>query len=155
VIRDFHACDFLDQYYQFNTIKPVSAQYSDRSAYEDDLVWKAERAAESNWSRPRPSSIEIARMEAAIVWPARYLASRSAIAPRGAGHRIRALAIVTSVMLHTGSRFPVGSRSDGIARASISLPRCWGAMGWRCSEKGWLYPLIRRERRKPGAGSIP
>jgi hypothetical protein len=26
VIRDFHACDFLDQYYQFNTIKPVSAQ---------------------------------------------------------------------------------------------------------------------------------
>jgi hypothetical protein len=26
VIRDFHACDFLDQYYQFNTIEPVSAQ---------------------------------------------------------------------------------------------------------------------------------
>jgi hypothetical protein len=26
VIRDFHACHFLDQYYQFNTIKPVSAQ---------------------------------------------------------------------------------------------------------------------------------
>jgi hypothetical protein len=26
VIRDFHACDFLDQYYQFEAIKPVSAQ---------------------------------------------------------------------------------------------------------------------------------
>jgi hypothetical protein len=26
VIRDFNACDFLDQYYQFKTIKPVSAQ---------------------------------------------------------------------------------------------------------------------------------
>ena len=26
MIRDFHACDFLDQYYQFNTIKPVGAQ---------------------------------------------------------------------------------------------------------------------------------
>ena len=26
MIHDFHACDFLDQYYQFNTIKPISAQ---------------------------------------------------------------------------------------------------------------------------------
>jgi hypothetical protein len=48
-------------------------EYSDRAVYEDDPVWKAERAAESNWSRPRPSSIEIARMETAIVWPAHYL----------------------------------------------------------------------------------
>src|SRR5215468_7301551 len=46
---------------------------SDRAAYEDDPVWKAERAAESNWTKPRPSSIEIARIETAIVWPARYL----------------------------------------------------------------------------------
>jgi hypothetical protein len=48
-------------------------EYSDRAAYEDDAVWKAERAAESNWSRPRPSSIDIVNMETAIVWPARYL----------------------------------------------------------------------------------
>jgi hypothetical protein len=26
VIRDFHAGEFLNQYYQFNTIEPVSAQ---------------------------------------------------------------------------------------------------------------------------------
>ena len=26
MIHDFHACDFLDQDYQFNTIKPISAQ---------------------------------------------------------------------------------------------------------------------------------
>jgi hypothetical protein len=48
-------------------------EYSDRACYEDDPVWKAERAAESNWTKPRPSAIEITRMETAIVWPARYL----------------------------------------------------------------------------------
>jgi len=26
VVRDFHACEFLDQYYQFKTIEPVSPQ---------------------------------------------------------------------------------------------------------------------------------
>jgi hypothetical protein len=36
-------------------------------------MWKADHAAESNWTKPRPSSIEITRMETAIVWPARYL----------------------------------------------------------------------------------
>jgi hypothetical protein len=56
-----------------NSWPAVVHEYSDRSAYEDDPVWKAERAADSNWNRPRPSSIEIARMETAIVWPARYL----------------------------------------------------------------------------------
>jgi hypothetical protein len=48
-------------------------EYSDRAAYEDDPIWKAERAVGSNWTKPRPSSIEIARMETAIIWPARYL----------------------------------------------------------------------------------
>jgi hypothetical protein len=51
----------------------LSVSGADRAGYEDDPIWKAERAAESNWTRPRPSSVEIARMEAAIVWPARYL----------------------------------------------------------------------------------
>ena len=52
------------------------AQCSDRAGYEDDPAWKTERAAESNWAKPRPSSIEIAQiaqMGTAIVWPARYL----------------------------------------------------------------------------------
>ena len=26
IVRNFHACDFLDQYYQFQTIEPVSPQ---------------------------------------------------------------------------------------------------------------------------------
>jgi hypothetical protein len=56
-----------------NSWPAILHECSDRAAYEDDPVWKAERAAESNWTKPRPSSIEIARMETAIVWPARYL----------------------------------------------------------------------------------
>jgi hypothetical protein len=56
-----------------NSWPAILHEYSDRAAYEDDPVWKAERAAGSNWTKPRPSSIEIARMEMAIVWPARYL----------------------------------------------------------------------------------
>jgi hypothetical protein len=56
-----------------NAWPAVVHEYSDRTGYEDDPVWKAERAAESYWTKPRPSSIEIARMETAIVWPARYL----------------------------------------------------------------------------------
>jgi hypothetical protein len=56
-----------------NSWPAILHEYSDRAAYEDDPIWKAERAAESNRTKPRPSSIEIARMETAIVWPARYL----------------------------------------------------------------------------------
>jgi len=56
-----------------NSWPTILHEYSDRAGYEDDPVWKAERAAESNWTKPRPSSIEIACMEMAIVWPARYL----------------------------------------------------------------------------------
>jgi hypothetical protein len=56
-----------------NSWPAILHEYSDRAAYEDDPAWKAERAAESNWTKPRPSAIEIARMETAIVWPARYL----------------------------------------------------------------------------------
>jgi hypothetical protein len=43
-----------------NSWLAILHEYSDRATYEDDPVWKAERAAESNWSRPRPSSAEIA-----------------------------------------------------------------------------------------------
>ena len=56
-----------------NSWPAILHEYSDRAAYEDDPIWKAERAAEANWTKPRPSSVEIARMETAIVWPARYL----------------------------------------------------------------------------------
>src|SRR5262249_26311602 len=56
-----------------NSWPTILHECSDRAAYEDDPVWKAERAAESNWTKLRPSSIKIARMETAIVWPARYL----------------------------------------------------------------------------------
>jgi len=56
-----------------NSWPTILHEYSDRATYEDDPVWKAERAAKSNWTKPRPSSIEITRMETAIVWPAHYL----------------------------------------------------------------------------------
>jgi hypothetical protein len=37
-----------------NSWPAILHEYSDRAAYEDDPVWKAERAAESNWTKPRP-----------------------------------------------------------------------------------------------------
>jgi hypothetical protein len=81
----------------FNNSWPaILHEYSDRAAYEDDPVWKAERAAESSWTKPRPSSIEITRME-------------TASAP----------VIAKSLMRRAGSGFRAGSHADGIARASI------------------------------------
>ena len=47
--------------------------WADRIQYEDNPTWKAERSAERNRFKPRPTSIEIARMEQAIGWPGRYL----------------------------------------------------------------------------------
>jgi hypothetical protein len=38
-----------------NSWPVILHEYSDRAGCEDDPVWKAERAAESNWTRPRPS----------------------------------------------------------------------------------------------------
>jgi hypothetical protein len=37
-----------------NSWPAILHEYLDRTAYEDDPVWKAERAAESNWTKPRP-----------------------------------------------------------------------------------------------------
>jgi hypothetical protein len=39
-----------------NSWPTIQHEYSGRAAYGDDPVWKAERAAEANWSRPRPSA---------------------------------------------------------------------------------------------------
>jgi hypothetical protein len=50
-----------------------SPDYADRAQYEDDPAWKAEQAAEKNRIRLLPIAVEIAHMEEAIVWPARYL----------------------------------------------------------------------------------
>jgi hypothetical protein len=72
-----------------NSWPAILHEYSDRAAYEDDPVWKAERAAESNWTKPRPSSIDIARMETAIALPW----SRPAIASHGADRGARAALI--------------------------------------------------------------
>jgi hypothetical protein len=54
-----------------NSWPTILHEYSDRAAYEDDPVWKG--AGEANWSRPRPSSVEITRMETAVARPGRYL----------------------------------------------------------------------------------
>jgi hypothetical protein len=43
-----------------NSWPAIIHEYCDRASYEDDPVWKRERAAESNWTKPRPSSVEIA-----------------------------------------------------------------------------------------------
>ena len=95
----------------------IMHEYSDRAAYEDDPVWKAERAAESNWTKPRPSSIEITRMETAIVWPARYL-----------GHVPQLLRTVQAVAVTRGpgARYRAcGSQAwaSGPARAAMELRR--------------------------------
>jgi hypothetical protein len=72
-----------------NSWPAVLHEYSDRAGYEDDPVWKAERAAESNWTKSRTSPMEIARMETAVVWPA-HSRSRPATASHGAGRGPRA-----------------------------------------------------------------
>jgi hypothetical protein len=105
-----------------NSWPAIVHEYADRAAYEDDPIWKAERAAESNWTRRRASSIEIARMETTIVWPARYLGQLPQLlraVQAVAFARSRGLAIAISRMRPAGSRFPDASRGDGIARGSI------------------------------------
>lgn len=59
---------------EFGNAWPAHArEWSDLVQYCDDPTWKAEEASERNRIRPRPSAIEISRMEIVIVWPARYL----------------------------------------------------------------------------------
>jgi hypothetical protein len=50
-------------------------EFVDASSFADDPQWKADQAAMFNQVRPRPSAAEIAHMETAIVWPARYLSA--------------------------------------------------------------------------------
>lgn len=51
------------------------AEFWEQVQYADDEAWKAERRAEWNAraGKSPPSAVEIARMEHAIAWPARYL----------------------------------------------------------------------------------
>jgi hypothetical protein len=42
-----------------NSWPTIIHEYADRATYEDDPIWKAERATESNWTQSRPSSVEI------------------------------------------------------------------------------------------------
>jgi hypothetical protein len=109
-----------------NSWPAILHEYSDRAAYEDDPVWKVERAAESNWSRPRPSSIEIARMETAIV--SRYL-----------GHVPQLLRTVQAVAL---SR----ARARDIAHAArkLALPGRL-ARRWNCKGLGLIAAGLRRD----------
>ena len=118
-----------------NSWLAILHEYSDRATYEDDPVWKAERAAESNWSRPRPSSAEIARMETAIVWPARYL-----------GHVPQLLRTVQAVALFRARHGNIAHAARKLAlpgrlcrrwngEGSISSPPGSCAMWWRCSER--------------------
>lgn len=48
-------------------------EFADRSGYEDQAWWKAERAEEQRQRKELPSAVEIAQMEAAISWPPRYV----------------------------------------------------------------------------------
>jgi hypothetical protein len=57
----------------FNSWPRFAPTFADRVQYEDDLQWKTDQAALGNRIRPRPSSIEIARMETVISWPGSYL----------------------------------------------------------------------------------
>jgi hypothetical protein len=100
-----------------NSWPAILHEYSDRAAYEDDPVWKAERAAESNWTQPRPSSIEIARMETAIVWPGRYL-----------GHFAQLLRTVQAVALARAR-----DRDIALAARKLGLP---GRLGRRWNGEG-------------------
>jgi len=137
-----------------NSWPAILLEYSDRTAYEDDPVCKAERAAESNWTKSRPSSTEIARMETVIVWPARYL-----------GHVPQLLRTVQAVAV-ARAREPRHRARGTQAWASWSA-RAAMEQGRPCSHRrraaarcggGVLrrfYALIRQERRMPGARSIP
>jgi hypothetical protein len=111
-----------------NSWPAILHEYSDRVAYEDDPVWKAERAAESNWTKPRPSAIEIARMETAIVWPARYL-----------GHVPQLLRVVQAVAL-------ARSRERDVAHAAhkLGLPGRL-ARRWNCEGLDTIAAGLRRD----------
>jgi hypothetical protein len=56
-----------------NSWPQYAIKFSERSQYEDDEEWKRDQASERNQIRPRPSSVEISRMELAIGWPIQYL----------------------------------------------------------------------------------
>src|SRR5262249_39362242 len=90
-------------------------EYSDRAAYEDDPVWKAERAAESNWNRPSPPSVDIARRERAIVGRGRSL-----------GPVPKLLRRVQAVALSRG-----GDRDRAYAARKLALPGRF-ARRWNC-----------------------
>jgi hypothetical protein len=111
-----------------NSWPAIIHEYAERAAYEDDPVWKAERAAESNWTKPRPSSVEIARMETAIVWPARYL-----------GHVPQLLRTVQAIAL-------ARSRDRDIAHAAhkLGLPGRL-ARRWSCEGLDLIAAGLRRD----------
>ena len=91
-------------------------------------MWKADHAAESNWTKPRPSSIEITRMETAIVWPARYL-----------GHVPQLLRTVQAIAL-------ARSRDRDIAHAAHKL-RLPGRLARRlnCEGLDLIAAALRRD----------
>jgi hypothetical protein len=111
-----------------NSWPAILHEYSDRAAYEDDPIWKAERAAEANWTKPRPSSVEIARMETAIVWPARYLS-----------HVPQLLRTVQTVAL-------AGARDRDIAHAArrLAVPGRL-ARRWNCEGIDLIAAGLRRD----------
>jgi len=37
IVRNFHACDFLDQYYQLKTVEPVSSQIAFEMSIISDM----------------------------------------------------------------------------------------------------------------------
>jgi hypothetical protein len=61
-----------------NSWPAAATTYEDLAGYADDEDWKTERRAELHfaWQKVRPSSIEIAHMEAVISWPFHYLRER-------------------------------------------------------------------------------
>jgi hypothetical protein len=87
-----------------------------------------ERAAESNWTKPRPSAIEIARMETAIVWPGRHL-----------GHVPQLLRTVQAVAL-------ARSRDRDVAHAARKL-RLPGRLArrWNCEGLDLITAHLRRD----------
>jgi hypothetical protein len=88
-------------------------EYWERAQYADDPVWEAEQAAERNRIKPRPSSIEIAHMEAAIGWPAGYLCEFPQSSPPSRSPRYSAHVTAIWSTLRSGCRCLVALHVGG------------------------------------------
>jgi len=115
-----------------NSWPEIVREYAERSQYEDDPQWKADQAALGNRIKLRPSSIEIERMEQAIVWPARYL-----------GGMPQLLKVVGVVALARSYHRDIDHAARRRLRLPVRLVRRWNREGLDTIACGLIRDRVR------------